>query len=412
MLTADPEMSRDVASSIDNRARSLRATLVALRRHLHAHPEPSGEEFETTRHIARLLDDAGLRTRVAGRGTGLVAEPTRQDEEACIAFRADIDALRVPDEKHVEYRSTTPGVAHACGHDAHATIAVGAALVLDACRDELPWPVRWRAIFQPAEETSTGAKQMVADGAVDRVNAIVGLHLDPERRLGRVGLGYGTLTAYCNEVDVVVRGVGGHAARPHHAADPISAAVQLVSSAYHGLPRAIDSRDPAVLTFGSIHGGQARNVIPEHVRLEGTARTHSIGARETLERRLREIGAGVAATTGTRIDFEFRHGPDAIVNDPTVTAICERALVDALGRDAIEPITLPSLGGEDFSEYLAHVPGCFFRLGTRLGEKPAPLLHSGRFDVPDEALVLGVSLVARCVVTLAREHPGSLPGIR
>jgi amidohydrolase len=392
-----------MSTRIDEYIDTLRPRLAELRRRLHAQPEPSGEEIETTRHLAGVLHDAGLAVTVVPSGTGLVAEPAGQDAGPRVAFRADIDALRVADEKDVEYRSRRPGIAHACGHDAHATVAVGAALALDGCAAALPWPVRWRLILQPAEETSTGAKQMVAAGAVDNVDAIVGLHLDPERRFGRTGFGRGTLTAYCNEVDVVVRGVGGHAARPHHAADPISAAVQLISSAYHGLPRSVDSRDPAVLTFGSIHGGAARNVIPEEVRIAGTARTHSVGARETLERRLREIGAGVAALTGTRIDLTFRHGPDAIVNDPVVTEICERAVAELLGGDAIERITVPSLGGEDFSEYLASVPGCFFRLGSWVGDSPAPLLHSGRFDVTDDVLVLGAKLMARCVIALAQE---------
>lgn len=393
--------SADVA--VDEAIDALRAELVALRRHLHTNPEPSGEEFETTHHLATVLRDAGLTVKVAPSGTGIVAEPPGQDASPRIAFRADMDALRLTDEKSVEYRSSKPGLAHACGHDAHATIAVGAALALHARGKALPWPVRWRLILQPAEETSTGAREMVAAGAVDNVDAIVGLHLDPERRYGRVGFGRGTLTAYCNEVDVVIRGIGGHAARPHHAADPISAAVQFVSSAYHGLPRALDSRDPAVLTFGSIHGGAARNVIPEEVRIAGTARTHSIGARETLERRLREIGAGVSALTGTRIDLTFRSGPDAIVNDPVVTEICEHAVAAMLGNDAIERITIPSLGGEDFSEYLASAPGCFFRLGSWIGDAPAPLLHSGQFDVADDVLVLGAKLMARCVIALARE---------
>jgi amidohydrolase len=388
---------------LDEHVDASRSKLSALRRHLHAHPEPSGSEIETTRYLAEVLRDAGLTVIVAPSGTGLVAEPAEQDTSPRIAFRADLDALRVADEKDVPYRSQTPGVAHACGHDAHATIAVGAALALDACASPLASPVRWRLILQPAEETSTGAKEMVAAGAVENVDAIVGLHLDPERRFGRAGFGRGTLTAYCNEVDVVIRGVGGHAARPHHAADPISAAVQLVSSAYHGLPRSVDSRDPAVLTFGSIHGGAARNAIPEEVRIAGTARTHSIGARETLERRLREIGAGVAALTGTNIALEFRHGPDAIVNDPVVTEICERAVAELIGTDAIERITIPSLGGEDFSEYLAKVPGCFFRLGSWVGDEAAPLLHSGHFDVSDDVLVLGAKLMARCVVALGRE---------
>jgi len=399
-------MESDWTKALDAKIDALRPRLATLRRHLHAHPEASGEERETAAHLAALLKSEGIDTRLAADGTGVIAEPPGQSSAKRVAFRADIDALRVPDEKDVAYRSTRPGLAHACGHDAHAAIAIGAALALAALRDALPWPVVWRAVFQPAEETSTGARRMVADGAMDNVSAIVGLHVDPERKLGRTGFGRGTLTAYCNEVDVVIRGIGGHAARPHHAADPILAAVQLVSSAYHALPRSIDSRDPAVLTFGAIHGGAARNVIPEEVRLAGTARTHSIAARDTLERRLEEIGAGVAAATGTRIEFEFRHGPDAIINDPELTRQCEEAVAELIGTASIERITLPSLGGEDFSEYLAKVPGCFFRLGTATGDSTPPLLHSGRFDLTDDSLVLGAKLIARCTVALARPRKG------
>ena len=395
-------MTSDWRSSLDAAIDAHRARLGELRRLLHAHPEPSGEETETTKHLASVLESASLTTRVTAPGTGLVAEPRNQGSARRVAFRADIDALRVPDEKDVAYRSLRSGVTHACGHDAHATIAVGAALALVAVRDALPWPAPWRAIFQPAEETSTGARLMVAEGAVENVSAIVGLHVDPERRLGRTGFARGVLTAYCNEVDVVVRGVGGHAARPHHAADPVLAAVELVSSAYRALPRAIDSRDPAVLTFGSIHGGEARNVIPEEVRLAGTSRTHSAAVRDAIQRRLKEVAAGVAAATGTRIELTFRHGPDAIVNDPAVTERCEQAVSELLGADAVERITVPSLGGEDFAEYLAAVPGCFFRLGTATGPTTPPLLHSGRFDLEDEVLVLGAKLIARSVVALAK----------
>lgn len=396
--------SGTASTALDDAIDRLRTMLGELRRHLHAHPEPSGEEIETTRHLAGVLVRAGLDARVVADGTGLIVEPKGQAAGQRIAFRADTDALRISDEKAVAYRSTRPGVAHACGHDVHATIAAGAALALAATAPRLPKALRWRAIFQPAEENSTGAKRMVEAGAVDDVAAIVGLHVDPERNYGRTGFTQGTLTAFCNEVDVVVRGAGGHAARPHHAADPIAAAVQLVASAYQGLPRAVDSRDPAVLTFGSIHGGSARNVIPEEVRLTGTARTHSVAARDALERKLRAIGEGIEAMSCTRIELTFRHGPDAIINDPGVTAICEQATLELLGPLAVEPITVPSLGGEDFSEYLATVPGCFFRLGTRRGDERTPLLHSGHFDVDDDVLVLGAKLLARCVLALSERH--------
>jgi len=382
---------------VDSAAEQLRS----IRRHLHAHPEPSGEELETTRYLAELMRENGFVVTIPPTGRGLVAEPAWLDGRPRVAIRADIDALRLHDEKRVAYRSTRDGVTHACGHDGHTSLVAGVALALDACRDELPWPVPWRVVFQPAEETSTGAQEMVAAGAARNVAAIIALHADPERRVGTIGCKRGTMTAYCVEIDVVVTGEGGHAARPHHSVDPILAACQFTSAVYQFVPRSVDSRDPVVATFGMIHGGASQNVIPNEVRMRGTARTHSLAARQRVEERIEEIAEGISEASGTEIEISFKRGPDAVVNDPGVTARCLEAATELLGADAIEAIEEPSMGGEDFADYLAHAPGCLLRLGVSTDPSNAAFLHSPRFDIDEASLAIGAKLLARSAVLLA-----------
>jgi amidohydrolase len=385
---------------------SIRDRLVTMRRYLHAHPEPSGEEFDTSRYVAQILADAGLHPRIVTSGRGVIVEPPDQGDGPRVTVRGDLDALRLHDQKNVEYSSTKPGIAHACGHDAHTTMILGTALTLASCAESLPDDFRWRAIFQPAEETSEGAIEMVADGATDNVSAILGLHVDPERAVGQFGFCHGTMTAYCNEVDIVIQGEGGHAARPHSAIDPVAAAVQLVSTLYLALPRAVDSREPAVITFGSIHGGDSRNVIPHEVKVGGTVRTHSAKARDILQDRILDIAKGVEAATRTKIDIRFKPGPDAVINDPAVTGICERTIEEAFGPEAIEIITAPSMGGEDFAEYLADVPGCFFRLGAARSTARTYLLHSEHFDLDDDVLVVGTKALVRCAIEVGESARG------
>ena len=377
--------------------------LVAVRRRLHARPEPSCAEIETTRYLAELLRESGLKVAVPPSNRGVIVEPAdgAAGSSLRVALRADIDALRLQDEKQVPYRSQVDGVTHACGHDAHAACVVGALLALHEARAALPWPVPWRGVFQPAEESSDGGREMVAAGAVDGVRSIVALHVDPERATGRIGFRTGTLTAFCCEVDVVVRGRGGHAARPHHSADPIAAACQFAGAVYQFVPRSVDSRDPSVVTFGSIHGGSTQNVIPEEVRLRGTMRTHTAAAIATIEERMSAIAGGIAQATGTNIELAFKRGPDAVINDPTVTRTCMESAAELLGAEAIEHISTPSMGGEDFSEYLARVPGCLFRLGVAGGGHTKHFLHSPRFDLDETALAVGAKLLARCAVRLA-----------
>jgi amidohydrolase len=390
-------------AEIDACVEAIAEDLRATRRHLHAHPEPSREEYRTAEYLAGKLGAEGIPVRMAPSGRGLLAGPEPADPDPRVAFRADIDALRLHDLKDVSYRSTREGVMHACGHDAHAAMALGASVALWRCRDRLPGPVAWRAIFQPAEEVGEGAEEMVAAGAVDNARAVVALHVDPDLAVGRVAQRSGVMTAFCSDLQVTVRGVGGHAARPNLSTDPIAAAVQFVATVYQLVPRSVDAREAAVVTFGAIHGGGSANVIPERVDLLGTVRTLSWTAAVRVEERLRQIGGGVAEATGTEIDIRLDRGTDAVVNDPAVTAVCALAAAEVVGPDHVLAIPLPSMGGEDFAAYLAHAPGCMMRLGVASDDRPRQSLHSAYFDVDERALAIGAKILARSVVLLSEQ---------
>lgn len=395
-----PDWRRLLDSFLDDRA----DWIVAVRRHLHAHPEASHEEYQTTKHLARALNEAGIPYRVLPSGRGVIAGSQEARGRPLVALRGDMDALRLRDEKDVPYRSTREGLMHACGHDAHAAIVLGAALALHHLQisGALTGGLPWRALFQPAEETGEGAAEMVGAGAMEGVGAVVALHVDPELEVGRVALRVGAMTACCDELHVVVQGRGGHAARPHQAIDPIAAAAQFVQAIYAGLPRSVDSRDPVVLTFGAITGGTLPNVIPDRVILRGTMRTLARPITEAMEERIRVIARGVGATTGATIDVTFLHGPDAVVNDPGVTGVVARAAAEVVGPGNVGTLERPSLGGEDFAAYLPHAPGCLVRLGiVPPGAGAWPRLHSPRFDIDEGALLVGARVLARSAVLLA-----------
>ncbi len=391
---------------------------IQIRRHLHVHPELSGAEMETTKFIAAQLRDAGFQPVIcrndAEQETGAFADLVLGNpapDSPLIALRSDIDALPLLDAKTVEYRSQNPGATHACGHDGHSAIVLGAGLAAAGLRrEELlsedvgeDFGLRLRLIFQPAEETSQGADWLVAQGAMQGVDAILGLHVDPERAAGRAGIRYGVLTANCDDVEIRVEGRGGHAARPHHSLDPIATASHLVGALYEFLPRRVDSRSPAVLTFGSIHGGTTGNVIPESVQLQGTLRTTDPFSRETMKIEIDRICSGVALSTSTRIHCEFSSPLGAVVNDPRVTAMLEQSAQVVLGEDNVETITLPSMGGEDFSAYLNYAPGAMLRLGCRAPGKETHFLHSPLFDLDERILAWGSRILFRTALSLAQQ---------
>jgi len=390
----------DWQRTIDGYIDELAQGLVAIRRGLHSHPELSGMEFETTRYLAERLRAHRLEPEIPDTGRGILVDGGDPGAPR-IAMRGDMDALPLQDEKDVSYRSTREGVTHACGHDAHATMLLAATLTLHACAEQLPWPLAWRGIFQPAEETTEGAAEMIGAGAMEGVDAIIALHVDPERVLGQIGVRYGHLTATCEELEVVVHGTGGHAARPHHTQDAIAIATQFVNAVYQFIPRSVDSRDPVVVTFGMIQGGANANVIPERVRLMGTIRTMGGTTSSRVRERILAIAHGLSEASQAHVSVRFSAGARSVINDPAVTSACAAAAEALVGPSMIEQIELPSMGAEDFSDFLEQAPGCMLRLGTRSGPETAHFLHSPHFDLDERALALGTKLLVHAALELA-----------
>jgi amidohydrolase len=397
-------MSTSWQKQLDAAVEGLTDRMIGLRRHLHAHPEPSGQELQTSLHLYQLFADLELPVRMGPEGCGVMVESRGQQAPRRIALRADIDALRVQDEKTVEYRSCVPEVMHACGHDVHTAVLCGVLLSLDRVQrdDGLPWPITWRGIFQPAEETSRGARAMIDAGALEGVAAILALHVDPTRAAGTIALRPGVFTAGCDAMRVVVEGRGGHSARPHEANDPIAAAAQLISTLYQFVPRATDSQDAVVVSFGQIHGGQNANVIPEQVVLEGTVRTLDPEVRENTIAHIRTLADGIERVTGTRLQLFFEASNPSVYNDEGLTELLGRVAEELLGPDRVALLRRPSMGSEDFAAYLEHVPGAMFRLGCAGGRRPWPGLHTPTFDVDERCLAVGARVLARSVVELSK----------
>jgi len=382
--------------------------IIKIRRHLHAHPEASGEEVATTRYVADSLKELGVESRIYRDDIGATADFTigsPAPESPLIAIRGDLDALRMPDEKTVAYASQNPGCAHACGHDAHAAILLGIAMAAAGFgsegENEDGLGAQIRLLFQPAEEICMGATWMVEQGAAEGVDAILGLHVDPECLVGEVGIRYGNLTANCDEVEIVIEGHGGHSARPHQTVDPIAAAAHLVSSLYEFLPRSVDSRHPSVFTAGQLNGGYAPNVIPEHVTIRGSLRTTDASTRLSLQRRIVEICKGAEHSSGTEIRVQFLSPLKAVDNHPRVAAAFEEAAQRVVGPDHIHIIERPSMGGEDFSVYLDHVPGALLRLGCSTPGTEPQFLHSSLFDLDERALATGIKILIRSALLLS-----------
>lgn len=400
-------MPADWKEQLDAIIGDIRDEVVELRRHLHAHPEPSGTELQTSLQLYQMLGKMELDVRMGPDGCGVVADnvpigvtEVERPTASRVAIRADIDALKIQDEKQVEYRSTNDGVMHACGHDAHTAIVYGVARTLKALEDRkrLPWPVAWRVIFQPDEETSTGAVRMVEAGALDHVTKVFALHVDPSRRTGEIGLRSGALTAHCDSLQLTIRGQGGHGARPHESRDPIAASAQLVSSLYQFIPRTSDTHDAVVLTIGQLRGGENPNVIPSLVELWGTLRTLDNGVRSKVIEKIRQVARGVGEITSTEIELALHVSTPSVNNDAALTRLVWKEAEEVVGQDHVQLIARPSMGSEDFACYLRDIPGVMFRLGCAIDLSSAKGLHTPEFDVDERALEIGVRILARSAI--------------
>ncbi|MFD8432002.1 MULTISPECIES: M20 family metallopeptidase [Streptomyces] len=380
---------------------ALRAELVAFRRDLHMHPELGNQEFRTTAAIKERLERAGLRPRVLPIGTGLVCDIGTGTESGqwsggprMLALRADIDALPIPDTKaDCAYRSQVPDRAHACGHDVHTTVVLGTGLVLAALHEQglLPRPVR--LVFQPAEEVLPGgAADAIEGGALDGVRRILAVHCDPRVDAGKIGLRVGPITSACDRMEIALNGPGGHTARPHLTTDLVTAAARVATDVPSLVARRVDSRSGLALTWGRIESGHAPNVIPQHAELAGTVRCLDLDAWRQAPDLVMGAIDEIANLYRAKSEITYVRGVPPVVNEVTSTELLQAAMVARRGTDAVEG-TEQSLGGEDFSWYLEHVPGAMARLGVRPpGERTVRDLHQGDFDVDEHAITVGVEM--------------------
>ncbi len=383
-------------------ADELQPEWIAMRRYLHQYPELSDAEFKTTEYLASSLANLGLPRHVPSGNRGLTAEfvSTTSKPDRWLAIRGDIDALPITDSKMVAYRSTCDGVMHACGHDVHATVVFAAIqiLVQMAATDCLPWPIAVRAIFQPSEELATGARYMIHHHALRDIDAIIALHVDPTRSVGCIGLRHGVLTAACDAVHVRFIGKGGHGARPHLTNDPIDAATHWVQSAFRRLGRTVNAHETIVFSVGQIEAGQSANVIPDTASLSGSLRSLDPQARRVALETLEDVGEAIQKETGVIVEMKLGFSAPAVFNHTSTVQLLNRSATKVLGVGAIEWIEEPSMGSEDFSCYLEHIPGAMFRLGVageQVGRAP---LHTSGFDIDERAIMFGAKVFAAAAI--------------
>ncbi|MFV0459990.1 MAG: amidohydrolase [Actinomycetales bacterium] len=387
--------------------------LVAFRRDLHAYPETGRAEVRTTAVVAERLRAAGLSPRLL-EGTGLTCdiEPSgarsngngRPVSRHVVGLRADLDALPLVDETGTAWASTIPGTAHACGHDMHTTVVLGAGLVLArlAERGELGCGVR--LIFQPAEELAPGgALDVIASGAHSGIDQIFAVHCDPHVDVGQVGLKAGAITSASDHVVVRLTGKGGHTSRPHLTGDLVFALGQVITQLPAMLNRRVDPRSGASLVWGRVAAGGPHNAIPAHGEVQGTLRVLQRDAWFTAGDLLREALDHVVAPFDVRAELGLTHGVPPTVNDPDAVAVLTRAAELELGPEAPVP-TEQSLGGEDFAWYLEQIPGALARLGTRTPGGVTFDLHRGDYEPDEAAIGVGVRLLVRTVLESAAAH--------
>lgn len=373
-------------------ALALSDTLAPFRRDLHQHPELGFEETRTAAQVRKALHKLGIPLTGAAK-TGIVGVLRGRAPGKTVALRADLDALKIQEANAIPYRSRNQGIMHACGHDGHITMVLGAAMILKRFQAELKGNVKF--IFQPAEESVEGAERMIAAGALERprVDAIFGIHLWPNLRFGTVGIRPGPIMAAARHFKLTVVGKGGHGARPNRAVDPIVAANQIYT-AFQTIRRTLDPFSPCVISVCAFNAGTTYNIIPPAAVLQGTLRTYAHASEAKAMRAMRAIVRGVTAMTGTRCRIDFHPGTPAVVNvEPLVQIVREagRAL-----KIPVAPEEL-SMGSEDFSCFQEKVPGAYLKLGTMRG-KTIRELHSHTFDFDESILPLGAALLADCAV--------------
>ena len=366
--------------------------------HLHQFPELSFQEFETAKYVSNVLTTLGIEHQTNVAGTGIVAiirGKNHAENQACVALRADLDALPILEENLVDYASKNPGVMHACGHDVHTSILLGVAEILHALKDELPQPVK--LIFQPGEEKNPGGASLMIEAGVlenPRVLEMYALHVFPEMETGKVGFKEGIYMASCDEIYMTINGVGGHGAMPHQCVDPILIGANIVTSLQQIVSRKCDPKIPCVLTFGYFEGLGDTNIIPSKVKLKGTFRTMDENWRAQAWKLIEAQASMIAESMGGTVEVEISKGYPFLSNDVAVTSKLRNKAKQVLGEDHVEELPI-RLTAEDFAFYSQKVPACFFRLGVGNVAKGITFgVHHPKFDVDVESMLTGMQVMA------------------
>ncbi|MBI6545298.1 MAG: amidohydrolase [Cyanobacteria bacterium NC_groundwater_1444_Ag_S-0.65um_54_12] len=388
--------------------RAIAPELIAIRRALHEYPEAGFEEWRTAKLIADKLTNMGLAVQTGMAKTGVVAVITGARPGRTLLVRADMDALPIREATGVPYSSKHEGMMHACGHDGHVAILLGLAQVLLAKRDDFAGNVK--LVFQPAEEGPGGAEPLIQAGVLNNpgVDAAVGFHLWNSLPVGQVGVRAGPVMAATDQLDIVIRGKGGHGAKPHLAVDAVLVAAHVIIALQSIVSRMVDPLESAVITIGTVNGGFRHNVIAPEVQLSGTVRAYSKVIGQQLPWQIKRIVQGVCEALGASCEIHYSNTYPVTINDPSMAELVRHSANKILGPASV--ITAePSMGGEDMSYYLAAVPGCYFFLGSANAERDLDRPHhSPEFDFDEVALPIGVQILQQIVLDYLKD--GSVTG--
>lgn len=397
-----------ITAEIENLEGKYRGKYMAYWKDFHRHPELSHKEERTSVIVADILGSLGFDVRQGIGGTGVVGLLKGGSPGKTVALRADMDALQIKEESGCDFASENDGIMHACGHDSHTAMLLGAAHILSEMKDEIKGNVKF--IFQPAEEDSPvgGAPGMIADGALEdpHVSAILGIHVWPTLPVGELGIRDGVMSAASDRLHIYVSGKSAHASTPEFGVDAVVIACQVVSALQTLISRNISPLDSAVITIGKINGGNRYNIIADKVELDGTVRTFDPAVRKKLSVRIAELAEGTAKAMGGNCSVDYKWGYPPTMNDSRIVSIARKSITEVAGKEGLHEIEMPNLGGEDFAFYTEKVPAAFAWVGCRPEEIPMgkfPMLHNNKF-IPDErALPLGVKYLCRVALDVLKE---------
>ncbi|UQW97866.1 M20 family metallopeptidase [Rummeliibacillus sp. G93] len=389
-------MNESVTVDLNKAAQDLREDVIKWRRHLHENPELSFEEEKTAKFVYDTLESFGNLELSRPTKTSVMARLIGPNPGKTLALRADMDALPIHEENTFEFASQVPGVMHACGHDGHTAMLLGAAKILSGLKDQIKGEVRF--FFQHAEELFPGgAEEMVQAGVMDGVDLVIGTHLWSPLELGKIGVVYGPMMAAPDTFWLTVNGKGGHAALPHQTVDSIAVAAQVVTNLQHIVSRNTDPLDNLVLSVTQFVGGTTHNVIPGSVDICGTVRSFDADLRKTIPEKMERVIKGITEAHEATYDFKYEFGYRPVINDEEVTAVIEETVREVFGEEALD-LMKPNMGGEDFSAYMEKAPGCFFYVGAGNEEKGITYPHHhARFTVDEDALEIGVKTFLHAV---------------